>query len=578
MDLKGTGVSPGIAVGQALVVEREAIPVLRLPLPSGQVERELGRLSRAVEASRAQLQAIKQRLSTEVGAPHAYIFDAQLLMLEDPLLLDRSIAVIREEHVNAEWALTSVAERLHALFDEFKDGYLKERSTDLDDVLGRMLLNLAGEDEAPSLSRLPGTCILVAEDLTPSEAAELEWDKILAVAIDAGSRTYHTAILTRSLGIPGVVGLKDASRRIPSGALIVVDGTTGEVVIDPSGPELARYQAAQERNREEERKLQQTRSLRAVTRDGLLVRLQANVDFPGEAATGLLYGAEGIGLFRSEYLLVRSREWPSEEQQFDVYRGLVEQMRPHPVTIRTWDLGPHDLRPAGTAARNPALGPRALRLLSRAPERFREQLRALLRAARYGPLRIMFPFVGGPSDLKVALDLIEEVKEGLARDGIEFGESVPVGITIEVPSAAVTADLLATEVDFFSVGTNDLIQYLLAVDRADPQTSSLYEALHPAVLRTIRGIVAAGERHRVSVALCGEMAADPLQALVLLGLGVRELSMSPAAIPRVKAAVRGAEAEPVRVLAEACLAMRTSGEIEAAFRSGLAAVGVRLSV
>ncbi len=570
MELRGTAVSPGIAVGQALLVEREAAPVFRLLLPPEDVEREVQRLSRAVGASQGQLQAVKERLSREVGVPHAYIFDAQLLMLEDPLLLDRAVAVIREDHVNAEWALRVVSDQLHALFDEFSDAYLKERSTDLDDVLGRVQLNLAGAADAPSLRRLPGSVVLVAADLTPSEAGELDWERVLAVATDAGSHTYHTAILARSLGIPAVVGLKDATSRIPPGALVVVDGTRGIVAVEPSAPALECYRAVQAHDRLEEQRLQETRALPAVTRDGVVVRLEANVEFPEEAPTALLYGAEGIGLFRSEYLLARTRRWPTEEEQVDVYRRLLEQMRPHPVTVRTWDVGPEDVLPGGPSAPNPALGERALRLLRREPEPFRTQLRALLRAAAHGPLRIMFPFVTGPADLEAALALLEDARRCLARDGAQFQADVPVGIIVEVPSAVFTADLLVRDVDFVSVGTNDLIQYLLAVDRVDPRVSTLYQPLHPAVVRTIREIVRVAGTRQVPVSLCGEMAADPLQSLVLLGLGVQELSMSPAAIPRVKAALRGVAAARAREVAATCLTLATSVEIEALLRRELA--------
>jgi phosphotransferase system enzyme I (PtsI) len=570
MELRGTGVSPGIAVGQALLIEREAVPVFRLLMPPEEVEGEVQRLSRAVESSRQQLQAVKDRLSKEVGVPHAYIFDAQLLMLEDPLLLDRTVAVIREEHVNAEWALRVVSEQLHALFDEFSDAYLKERSTDLDDVLGRVQLNLSGATDAPSLRRLPGSFVLVAADLKPSEAAELDWERVLAVATDAGSHTYHTAILARSLGIPAVVGLKDATSRIPAGALVVVDGTRGLVSVEPSAPALEAYRATQARDRLEEHRLQQTRALPAVTQDGVTVRLEANAEFPEEASTALLYGACGIGLFRSEYLLARTKRWPTEEEQVDVYRRLLEQMRPHAVTVRTWDVGPEDVHPGGPSAPNPALGERAMRLLRREPEPFRAQLRALLRAAAHGPLRIMFPFVTGPADLQAALELLDEARTTLARSGVAFKADVPVGIIVEVPSAALTIDLLLRDVDFLSVGTNDLIQYLLAVDRVDPRVSSLYQPLHPAVLRTIREIVRAADEQHVPVSLCGEMAADPLQSLVLLGLGVRELSMNPAAIPRVKAALRGVAASRAQEVATACLGLATAAEIEATLRRELA--------
>jgi phosphoenolpyruvate-protein phosphotransferase (PTS system enzyme I) len=569
MELHGTPVSPGIAVGQALILDQERAPVFRLVVPPDQVEREVQRLTRAVGESRQQLQAVKERLRREVGMPHAYIFDAHLLMLEDPLLLDRTVAVIREEHVNAEWALRTVSEQLRSLFEEFTDAYLRERSTDLDDVLGRIQLNLAGEKDAPSLARLPGTYILVAAGLSPSEAAEMDWERILAVVTDAGSSTYHTAIIARSLGIPAVVGLRDGTRRIPPGSLVVVDGTRGEVVVEPSGPVLESFRALQERERREEERLQGTRHLPAVTRDAVAVHLRANVEFTEEAATAVVYGAEGIGLYRSEYLLGRSRRWPSEEEQVDAYRRLLDQMRPHPVTVRTFDVGLEELAPGSPSSANPALGERALRLLRRRPEPFRIQLRALLRAGVHGPMRIMFPFATGPADLRVALDLLSEARAELRRDHVAFAEDVPVGLNLEVPSAVLVADLLAAEVDFFSIGTNDLIQYLLAVDRADPRMAGLYQPLHPAVLRTITEVVRAAEAHGLPVSLCGEMAADPLHALLLVGLGVRDLSMTPAAIPRVKSALRAIRVDHAREVARFCLSVRTAEEIESVLRREL---------
>jgi phosphoenolpyruvate-protein phosphotransferase (PTS system enzyme I) len=568
--LHGVGVSPGIAVGPALVVEREAAPVFRLLLPADQVEGEVERLTRAVAASRKQLQAIKDRLSREADVPHAYIFDAHLLMLEDPLLQDRAVAVIREDRVNAEWALHAVSEQLHEMFDGFTDAYFRERSTDLDDVLGRIQLNLGGAQDAPSLSRLPGSFVLVARDLTPSEAAELDWERVLALVVEGGSATDHTSILARSSGVPAAVAVRDATREIPPGAQLVVDGSRGEVVVDPSDAAVAAYRAAQEQDRIEDQRLQQTRTLPAVTRDGVSVRLHANVEFPEEAETALLYGAEGIGLFRSEYLLGRSPEWPGEERQVEVYRRLLDQMRPHPVTVRTWDVGADEMTPGGPTSPNPALGERALRLLRRNPGPFRTQMRALLRAGAHGPLRIMLPFVGGPSDLEAALALVAECRAELREQGQDQGPHVPVGLIIEVPSAAVTADLLAARVDFFSVGTNDLIQYLLAVDRADPRVAPLYEPLHPAVLRVIQEIVRAAGAEGLPLSLCGEMAADPLHALVLVGFGVRELSMSPAAIPRVKEAVRAVTIEAARDAALACLSLPTAREIETMLRHELA--------
>ena len=567
MRLEGIGVSPGLAVGPALVVEREAVPVFRLLVPAEAVDCEVKRLTRAVEASREQLKAIKERLRHEVGV-HAYIFDAHLLMLEDPLLLDSAVRIIREELVNAEWALRTVSDQLHERFEGLSDEYLKERTTDLDDVLGRIQLNLGGATDAPSLARLPGDFVIVAVDLTPSEAAELDWEHVLAIATDAGSPSHHTSILARSFGIPAVVGLQDATTRIPAGATVAVDGSHGAVVIEPGEPDLAALRAGQGERRVRPRA--EARVLPCVTRDGVRVSLLANAEFPEEAAHALEYGAEGIGLFRSEYLLGRARRWPDEERQYEVYRRMLEQIGPHPVTVRTWDVGPEDLVPGGPTSANPALGERALRLMRRAPEPFRAQLRALLRAALHGPLRILFPFVTGPSDVRLVLDLLEDTRAGLRRDGVAFAEDVPIGLMLEVPSAAATADLLAPHVQFFAVGTNDLIQYLLAVDRVDPRVSGLYEPLHPAVLRTIDGVVRAAAAHSIPVSICGEMAAEPLQALLLVGLGVRELSMTPVAIAGVKAALRAASASRLEPVARASLSLATADEIGAMLRRELA--------
>jgi phosphotransferase system enzyme I (PtsI) len=571
--LRGTGVSPGVAVGRALVMERDAAPIFRMTLPPERIEDEVRRLEGAIEASREQLRAIKERLSREVGVPHAYIFDAHLLMLDDPLLRDRAAEIVRSDGVNAEWALRSVSESLHALFSQFSDAYLRERSTDLDDVIGRIQLNLRGTPEAPSLSRLPGPVVLVAGDLVPSEAADLDWDRVLAIVTDIGSSTYHTAIIARSLGIPAVAGLKDATRRIPPGGLVAVDGARGEVVVEPSGAALEALQAAQEDYRREEERLRGTRGLAARTQDGVEVRLEANVEFPEEASTAQLHGAEGIGLFRSEYLLGRGLRFPSEEQQLDVYRRLLEQMHPYPVTVRTWDVGLEALGPSGPSSPNPALGERALRLLHRSADPFRVQLRALLRAGHHGPVRIMFPFVSGMRDLRLALSLLEQAKTELRAEGLVFREDVPVGVNLEVPSAAVIADLLAAEVDFFSVGTNDLIQYLLAVDRTDPRVSSLYEPLHPAVLRTLRRITEAAAAHGRPLSVCGEMAGQPVEAVLLVGLGFRCLSMAPTAIPRVKEALRAVRGADACSLAEHCLGLATCAEIEECVAQALSPEG-----
>lgn len=567
--LRGTGVSPGIAVGPALIVEHEVGPVFRLALAPEQIPGEVERLQRALATSADQLRSIKERLSREVGAPHAYIFDAHLLMLEDSLLGARAAELVREQAVNAEWALRTVSESLHALFSEFSDAYLRERSTDLDDVIGRVQLNLRGAPGAPTLARLPEPVVLVAGDLRPSEAAELDWDRVLAIVTDVGSSTYHTAIIARSLGIPAVAGLEEATRLIPPGGLVAVDGARGEVVVEPKAEALRHLRAAQVLYRREEERLRGTRGLAGVTLDGVAVGLEANVEFPEEAATAQQYGAEGIGLFRSEYLLGRGLRFPTEEQQLDVYRRLVEQMHPFPVTVRTWDVGGEAFGPAGPSSPNPALGERALRLMQRSVDPFRVQLRALLRAGTHGPVRIMFPFVSGPSDLRAALALLEQARLELRVSGVPFREDVAVGVNLEVPSAAVVADLLAADVDFFSVGTNDLIQYLLAVDRTDPRVSGLYDPWHPAVLRTLHGIARSAAAAGRPLSVCGEMAAEPLQAVLLVGLGFRSLSMAPSAIPRVKEALRAVRAAEAEALATRCRELGSGSEIEALVRESL---------
>jgi phosphotransferase system enzyme I (PtsI) len=570
VELRAEGVSAGIAVGPALVVDRNRRPAFRILVPPEGVEAEVQSLMRAVAASRRQLQDIKDRLSRDLGAPHAYIFDAQLLMLEDPLLLDRAVALIREEHVNAEWALRMVSDHLHGLFEEFSDAYLKERATDLDDVLGRVGLNLAGDSTGVrTLSRLPGPFVIVAADLSPSEAAELDWERVLALVTDSGSQTSHLAILARSLRVPAVTGLRDGTARIPPGSLVIVDGSEGSVLVEPAGDVVVAYRQAQERHLAEEQRLQSQGPLPAVTRDGVRIRLQANAEFPDEAETAVRYGAEGIGLFRSEYLLGRGRGWPSEDHQVEVYRRLLERTSPHGVTVRLWDVCAEDVMPGGPTPENPALGQRALRLAVREPRPFLTQFRALLRAAAHGPLGILIPFVTGPADLDLALDLREEAAASLRREGVAFPEHVPLGITAEVPGAALTLDSLARRVDFVSVGSNDLVQYLLAADRSDPRVAAAYQPLHPAVLRVLRIIVEAVTPLGRPLCLCGEMAADPLQALLLVGLGFPELSMNPAAIPRVKAALRRAEAGRLRELALHCLSLTTAEAVQEELRRQL---------
>lgn len=569
MKLIGNGVASGTGLGPALLLERRSAPVFRRHLREGALEAEVARFHVAVTGSGAQLRSIRERLSREIGESHAYVFDAQIQMLDDPMLKDRVSGLIRAQRVNAEWALRAVSQELHLLFDSVVDEYIRERRTDLDDVVGRVQLNLAGCGGPAAELQLDEDVVLVAEELAPSQAGELDWRRVVAIVTGAGSSTHHAAILARSLGIPAVAGIDDATERIPPGALVAVDGTRGEVDLAPH-PDLVR-ELRETRLRARATPSEACRELASVTRDGVAVRLLANVELPGEAGTAARYGAEGIGLFRSEYLLRRPGRWPTEDEQVEVYARLLRESA-GPVTIRTWDVGPEDFVTDGVSGPNPALGERAWRLLGRDPRPFLTQLRALLRAGPVGALRISLPFVGGGTELAVALALIDQARSELASEGLPFAGDVPVGLNVEVPSAALTADMLAPRVDFFSVGTNDLIQYLLAVDRGDPRMSGRFQALHPAVLRVLDGVAGAASRAGIGLALCGEMAANPLHAVLLVGLGYRELSMTPVAIPAVKSAIRDVRADAASRLARRCLELSSAEEVEAALRSELAAV------
>jgi len=565
--LTGNGVAPGVGLGPALLLERRSAPVFRLHLRGDSIDGEIARFHAAAGRSGGQLREIRERLSREVGESHAYVFDAQIQMLDDPMLRDRVAGLIRAQSVNAEWALRAVAQELHALFDSVADAYIRERRTDLDDVVGRVQLNLTGCGAAVSEAELDEEVVLVAEELTPSQAGELDWRRVVAIVTGAGSSTHHAAILARSLGIPAVAGIDDATERIAPGALVAVDGTRGEVDLSPA-PALVRELLGR-KGRPTPAPNEPSRQLASVTRDGVRVRLLANVELLGEAGVATHYGAEGIGLFRSEYLLRRPGRWPTEDEQVEVYARLLAESA-GPVTIRTWDVGPEDFVTGAVPGPNPALGERAWRLLGRDRQPFLTQLRALLRAGLGGELRISLPFVGGGGDLDAALALLGEARDGLTREGVPFATRVPVGLNVEVPSAALTADQLARRVDFFSVGTNDLIQYLLAVDRGDPRMAEHFQALHPAVLRVLGEVAGAASRAGIGLGLCGEMAANPLHALLLVGLGFRELSMTPAAIPSVKAAIRNVRADAASDLARRCLELSSPEKVEAALRNELA--------
>jgi phosphotransferase system enzyme I (PtsI) len=563
MRLSGLGVSPGAGIGRALVLKRGVH--LRFQVPESLVGRELERLDTARERSREQLRHIKSRMARVAGEDHAYLFDAQLLMLDDAMLVERAASIIRDERLNAESALQRALEQISAYFDEMEDSYLRERKGDVADVVGRLCMNLRAADEPAGLVRdIDGPLVLVADEITPSIIAQLDWHRLAALVTDVGSWTYHTAILARSIRVPAVAGLHNASAIIAPGALVAVDGGTGEVLVDPDEQELTAVRAQQRRREAFEHELDGYRNLPAVTQDGVTIRLEANVEAATEAARAFEQGAEGIGLFRSEFLLAGGGHAAmTEESQYVAYRRLMEAAAGGRVTVRTFDVSEPQLRidQAGIGGTRSPLGLRGIRLSLSLDEIFQAQLRALLRAAAHGSLRIMFPFVSGVEELRAARAAVVRAAETLRARG-EGVPPVPIGVMIEVPSAALTADLLAGEADFFSIGTNDLIQYCLAIDRTDDRVSRLYDPLHPAILRTIHLVARAGRRRRIPVAVCGEMAADPVLLTLLVGLGLTEFSMAPTAIALSKQVLRGLRTQDARRIARRSLRARTSADVE----------------
>jgi phosphotransferase system enzyme I (PtsI) len=549
--LNGIGVSPGVVVGRAVILTQRT-EVMRFPIPPDRVERELQALQAARDQSKQQLQDIRARLTLGPASELAPLFDAQLLMLDDQMLVGRAEHIIRSERVNAAWAVHRAYEELYQLFSAMEDPYLRERENDVADVAGRLRMNLRHGARGPRelLSQLDGPSVLIADELTASVAAQLDWSRVQAFATDAGSRTYHTAILARSLKVPAIVGLHDASIRIAAGTPVVLDGTTGELVVAPP-PEV--IDEAHRRATRPKRRGVSAETGPVSTTDGVRIRLEANIELLEDLEYLNEHGAEGVGLYRSEFMLSgRALDGVTEDEQYALYRSLIEQVAPRPVTIRTFDIDERQVASGRVERRRTRPGLRGLRLGLAHPELLNTQLRALVRASAHGPLRVMFPFVSAVEEVRQARSLLTDLGP----------HQIKVGAMIEVPSAAIAADLLAPEVDFFTIGTNDLIQYTLAVDRTDDRVSDLYEPLHPAVLRLIRTARRAAARHRIPISLCGEMASDPALVGLLVGLGLTEFSMTPAAIPIVRQVVQELNAAEARRLAGHVLRLPTAAQIE----------------
>jgi phosphotransferase system enzyme I (PtsI) len=570
--LTGIGVSPGIVAGRAvLLIQRSQ--ALRYQIAPARVDHELRRLEDSRIRSRDQLVEIRARVAKR-RPEIASLFDAQLLMLDDAMLVPRAADIVREQRVNAEWAVQQVSHEFSAVFDEVADPYLRERKGDVLDLVGRLRMNLnQGVATARELLReLDESSILIADELTPSIAAQVDWTKVRGFATDAGSRTYHTAILARSLEVPAIVGLHNASSQVLAGQLVIIDGSANTLILDPSEEELARAADHGEDHRPAAT-VDAERRRPAATADGVRIRLEANIEFPDDLAAARYAGAEGIGLYRSEFLVTSgANDIGDEDRQYEIYRGMIEGMAPGSVTVRTFDVDEDQLasrqmrRPfAGgwepEAHRTSRQGLRGLRLSLTRPALFLVQLRALLRAAPHGRLRIMFPFVSSVEQVRAARAMIAQASADLAARGI-IAPPVPVGVMIEIPAAAYTADLLAREVDFFTIGTNDLIQYCLAVDRADERVSSLYEPLHPAILRIILMVRRAAGRRRIPVSLCGEMASDAAVLTLLVGLGLTEFSMTPGAIPVAKQVLSELRHDELRAVARRILRLATIEDIE----------------
>ena len=560
--LTGIAASPGIGIGPVHLVDPEEIEVPSGPIAKEQVAAEQARFREAIAAATEEVRALREKIAAETSEEHAAIFDAQLAILNDPEAIDRTLGAIERDLRGAGYCyrriLTSVAARL----EEADGEYTRGRSLDVRDVRRRVLERLGGV-RTRSLSDLAVPSLIVAADLPPSEMALAPRDKILGFATDLGGRTSHTAIMARARGIPAVVGLKTAMDAAREGATALIDGTRGVAVFDPEPEILEEHRRKKRRYEELTANLATLRDARCITPDGRAISLAANLEVPEELPGIIENGADGIGLYRTEFFYLSRRSLPTEEVQFGTYRSVVETMAPRPVTIRTLDVGGDKFASyLGTPVeRNPFLGMRGLRFSLRHEEIFRTQVRAILRATAFGNVRIMFPMVVGLEDFRRARAVVMRVRRQLAQEGIAMGENVPLGVMVETPASVFAIDLIAREADFVSIGTNDLIQYTLAVDRGNEALAEVYEPLHPAVLRAIRTVIEAGQRFGIRVGICGEMAGEPLYAVLLLGLGVADLSVSPYLLPEIKTILCGSAYEEAVGLAQRCLGLSTPSEV-----------------
>ncbi len=563
-ELRGLGVSEGVAIGRAVCIATREQDVYRFPLPEGQVDDEIARFRRATDRAVVEVEELRCRVGSDLGPDLAGIFEVHALLLKDRYFLERIEQRIAEEHVNAEWAAWETAAELRGRFASLAEGAARDHTEDMQDIARHLIRALQGVSHH-ELSEIGGDVIVIADDLTPSDAVRFGRQGVVGFAIESGGRTSHTTIIAHSLNIPLVTGLPGITRLAAHEDPVIVDGTAGVVVLHPTSEIIDEYERRQRDYDQRTLLLLATRELETRTRDGVLVQLMANIDLVEEVEEARRYGAQGIGLYRSEFLYIeRTPELPNEDDHYVLYRRLVEEMAPHPVVIRTYDLGGRKLarEVMDTREENPVLGLRGIRLTLARPQVFRTQLRGLFRAGCHGDVWVLLPMVSAVEEVRAFRAFADEVRRELAIEGVPFGERFKLGVMIEVPSAALVADHLAAEVDFFAIGTNDLIQYSIAVDRNNEHVTHLYQPLHPAMLRMLRFVVEQADEHGIPVSVCGEMAADPLAAAVLVGLGVRRLSLSPRRVPEIKTRLRELDADFLQEHVRRCSDLATAADVE----------------
>ena len=566
--LKGVAASPGISIGTVFKLTGDVVKVEERYLTAEEVSREIKNFRKAVELTRKELIEIQQQAKQKIGKEAEKIFNAHQLFLDDQLIIDETIKQIKKQKRNADFIYNEVMQKYQDSLETVDDEYFMGRVADIKDVKRRLIRNIQG-GKCFSFNGLTQKAVIVAHDLTPSDTVMLDKQKALAFATDKGGKNSHAAIMARSLEIPSVVGLQKITQYVNSGDNIILDGSNGIVIINPTKSTLNKYFKLRAEYDELTKNLSKYRDLPCRTLDGKDVELSANLDFPDEINSVIYYGAKGIGLFRTEYIYLSRDKLPTEDDEYQEYIKVAEKLYPHPVIIRTLDIG-GDKNPRYISIPkedNPVLGWRAIRFCLETPKIFKSQLRAILRASAKGNVKILLPMISCLEEIQRAKNIIDQVKGELLSKNIPFDEDIEIGVMIEIPSAAIMADILAEEVDFLSIGTNDLIQYTVAADRSNVNVARLYKRLPPSVLRTIKNVVDAGHKKGVWVGMCGEMAADPLATLILLGLDIDELSVSPSQIPEVKKIIRSVNYADAQKIAEKALQMKTSEQIETYIRN-----------